>query len=270
MKDLSEVLFITDMDGTLLKHDKTVHHKDMEAIEKFRAMGGHFSLATGRSLQSAEQYFPVLKISEPVILCNGGGIYDCSKKNFVWEKFVDKSALDIVRKVFEEFPSVGMEIDLSDKILVPRMSDKEKYHLEISYDGKYVPADLDVISPDGWCKVLFAAEEEEIPPLIEFVTSLKNDKSVYVRSSRYFYEILPKNCTKGKTLDVLRELYPDIKKICAFGDFDNDLEMIENADFGFAPANAQDCVKSAADYVTSADCDNGAAAEALNYVMNVL
>ena len=62
MIDLAKTLFITDMDGTLLPADKKLNPADIAAIEEFRCKGGHFSVATGRSLQSASQYFNELKL----------------------------------------------------------------------------------------------------------------------------------------------------------------------------------------------------------------
>ena len=58
--------------------------------------------------------------------------------------------------------------------------------------------------------------------------------------------------------------------VAACGDFNNDIEMLQNADIPTAPANALDEVKKIACMVTKADCDSGAVAEALYYVMNVL
>lgn len=271
MKDLRKVLFITDMDGTLLPNNKRLNVKDVLAIDKFRSRGGHFSLATGRSLQSARQYFDGLKICDPVILCNGGSIYDCADKKYKWQNFVDISAYDVVRRVLDAFPEAGCEVNLSEDILVPRLTEQEEYHLKISYDGKFTPADINELPSDGWCKVLFAAPEEIIPDIAEFIDKIENNSVEYVRSSKIFYEILPKNCTKGYALNVLRDIYKlDGWVVAACGDFNNDLEMIKNADIGFAPANAMDCIKSAADRITEADCNNGAVAEALEYVMNTL
>ena len=271
MIDLAKTLFITDMDGTLLPADKKLNPADIAAIEEFRCNGGHFSVATGRSLQSASQYFNELKLDEPIILCNGGGVYDCREKRFVWQKFVDTSAYETVKKAFEHFPNAGGEINYSDGIKVPHMSEKEKYHLRISYGDDYCEVPYDELSPDGWCKMLFAAEEDEIPLIAEYLRKLGNDKIEYVQSSKIFYEILPKGCTKGYALGVLKDKYSlDDWTLIACGDFDNDLEMIKKADIGFAPANAQECIKSTADHVTEADCSNGAIAEVLNYVMNVL
>ena len=57
---------------------------------------------------------------------------------------------------------------------------------------------------------------------------------------------------------------------CAFvsiGDFDNDIEMIAEADVGACPANAQDSVKEKADLILKRTNDNGAVAELIEYII---
>lgn len=272
MKDLSNVIFITDLDGTLLPANKRLNKKDLDAIYDFRKFGGRFSVATGRAFQSASQYFEALQLDEPIIVLNGGGIYDCKEECFTWQKFVDRSAYDAVKDILEKFPKIGAEIDLSDDILVPQYSIQEEYHIDISYKGlKTRQVDIKDVLPEGWCKVLFAADSDEIDRLTEYTKDKGWDKLTFVRSSKFFYEILPSGCSKGTALKKMLELYHRYGyTVAACGDFDNDIEMLQNADIAIAPANALDEVKKNACMVTKADCDNGAVAEALYYVMNVL
>lgn len=272
MKDLSNVIFITDMDGTLLPANKQLNQKDLDAIYDFRKFGGRFTVATGRTVQSTSQYFDALQLDEPMIVLNGGAIYDCKEKKYVWQNFVDLSAYEAVKDILEKFPKVGAEIDLSDEILVPQYSIQEEYHIDISYKD-IVPhsADIKDISPEGWCKVLFAADSDEIDKLTEYTQNKGWDNLTFVRSSKYFYEILPNGCSKGTALKKMLELYRSYGyTVAACGDFNNDIEMLQNADIPIAPANALDEVKKIACMVTKADCDNGAVSEALYYVMNVL
>lgn len=272
MKDLSNVIFITDMDGTLLPSNKRLNQKDLDAIADFRKFGGRFTVATGRTVQSASQYFAELQLDEPIIVLNGGAVYNCSDEEYVWQKFVDCSAYDAVKEILEKFPKVGAEIDLSDEILVPQYSIQEEYHIDISYKDltpRYV--DIKDVSPEGWCKVLFAADKDEIDKLAKFTESRGWNDLAFVRSSKYFYEIIPNGCSKGSALGKMRELFHLCGcTVAACGDFDNDIEMLKNSDIPIAPANALSEVKKTACMVTKENCDNGAVAEALYYVMNVL
>ena len=119
--------------------------------------------------------------------------------------------------------------------------------------------------------MLFAADADEIDKLMAYTNEIGYDNLTFVRSSKYFYEILPSGCSKGTALKKMLEIYHRYGyTVAACGDFDNDIEMLRNADIPIAPANALEEVKKAACIVTKADCDNGAVAEALYYVMNVL
>ncbi|MDE6747060.1 MAG: HAD family hydrolase, partial [Oscillospiraceae bacterium] len=89
MSDFSNKVLITDLDGTLLPISKVLSEKDMNAIERFRSGGGIFTIATGRIIQAAEQYFYALKPDAPVILKNGWLIYYTQKREKVDECCLD-------------------------------------------------------------------------------------------------------------------------------------------------------------------------------------
>jgi len=73
----------------------------------------------------------------------------------------------------------------------------------------------------------------------------------FVYSSDEFFEILPKGINKGSALNLIKEL-PQLNNriICAIGDFNNDIELLSNADISFAPSNALDDVKNIAKFIT--------------------
>ena len=54
-EDISRVVLLSDMDGTLLNSRKEITDADRSAIERFTALGGRFTVATGRTIQSFDQ-----------------------------------------------------------------------------------------------------------------------------------------------------------------------------------------------------------------------
>ena len=83
-EDISKVVLVTDMDGTLLNSKKEVTPKDRKAIEYFMSLGGRFTVATGRTIQSFSHYYDLLDLRFPVIMFNGSVIYDKSKEKVVY------------------------------------------------------------------------------------------------------------------------------------------------------------------------------------------
>lgn len=268
MTDFSNTVLITDLDGTLLPHSKAVSEKDLAAIEKFKKGGGIFTIATGRIYQATEQFFDVLKPNAPVILNNGGLIYDTEKKEAVYSCFLDSEAVSYTIELMKHFPDLGVEIDTLDNIYVVNMTELEKLHLTIT-NLPYTEKNIDEIKTEKWCKVLYSIDSSRIHELKEFTASMNWDKAEFVASGSFLFECLPKNCTKGSALKRLAEISNWSKfTIAAAGDYDNDLAMLEYADICFAPQNAQETLKNAAAYVTSATCNEGAIAEAIDYIEN--
>lgn len=265
--DLSKVLLVTDLDGTLLPHNKILAQKDIDAIEKFRQAGGKFTFATGRVIYAAENYFNQLQLDVPVILNNGGVIYDRVKKEFVMKKILPSSARTMLEKISSCCPSVGIEIDAGENVYVAKMTELEKLHIKITGIS---PEEKDLKDiPDGWPKVVLTMENEFIPEFMQFVKENDVGGINYINSGTIFVEMLPEGCTKGSALKELVRIenYNDYT-VFAVGDYNNDLEMIEYADVGVAPANAIDNVKSKADMVTKSTCQEGAIAEVIQYIFD--
>ncbi len=67
-------LVASDMDGTLLNDKLEISPRNLAAIQKYRAAGGIFTLATGRSAEGVAPYAKALGLDEhPVkLVCNIG------------------------------------------------------------------------------------------------------------------------------------------------------------------------------------------------------
>ena len=110
MPDFSDVMIITDLDGTLLPENKILSEKDLEAIKRFRSDGGKFTIATGRTIQSADRYIKELEIDIPVILYNGSLIYDVQKQEVLFTDELPEFAPDIAKELFGFMKNPGGEV----------------------------------------------------------------------------------------------------------------------------------------------------------------
>ena len=266
MSDFSNIVFISDLDGTLLPQSKIPLQKDIDAIERFKAGGGIFTIATGRVIQAAEQFFDVLKPNAPVILNNGSLIYDIESGSALYNCSLDKAAKEYTLELMERFPDMGVEINLPDQIYAVRITEWERLHLEMTH-LPYKEADINDLPDDGWCKVLYSIGNGKTKDLEAYAASMNWNKTSFVISGDFLFECLPKDTAKGIAMKELIKIKNwENFIVAAAGDYNNDLEMVEFADIGFAPQNAQDIVKNAAVCVTSADCNNGFISEAIDYI----
>ena len=264
-EDISKVLLITDMDGTFLPASKIPSRKNLEAVTKFQQAGGKFSIATGRAFQASSQYFGDFQVNCPVIMCNGGMVYDIAKKRQIYDVYLPERAKEYAKKILENNPDVGAEILKIDNVYVPQMTDMEQKHCEMC-KVEPVLCDIDDID-DNWYKVLFTNVPEKIGTLIEYVNAQDFSDVDFVISAPQYYEMLPQNISKGTALRKMRELCDmNDYTFVAVGDYNNDIEMIEYADVGICPSNAVDEVKNAADIVLDVSCEQDAIASVIDYI----
>ncbi len=269
-KDKSKIVFFSDMDGTLLSTDKKLSEENASAIARLRDAGGMFTPATGRVIQATRHYFKPFGLDCPTILCNGGMIYDCGTNSVKWSEYLPvQKALSMVEELLKRFPEACAEICTPDDIYDVNINDQEKHHWKIGGFTAKICGSLDEVPKENWCKILFAMPSESTAPFAECALGLDYASDVeYVKSSEIFYEMLPKNCTKGYALNKFKELYglTDCVTV-AIGDFYNDLEMLKAADFSACPSNAPDDVKAVCDFVCTVDNDHGAVAQVIDHIL---
>ena len=86
---------------------------------------------------------------------------------------------------------------------------------------------------------------------------LGNDYWLGLTSPKWL-EVMMKNISKGHSLQQLMQKFDiDAKDVIAFGDGENDLEMIQSAGIGIAMGNALDVLKQQADKVTLSNNEDG-------------
>ncbi len=269
--DPSKLLFFSDMDGTLLKSDKTLSERNMDAIMRLRDAGGQFIIATGRVIQATRHYFDPMGLRIPCILCNGGMIYDCAQNKVVWSKSLDKHLASAhIARLIERFPDVCAEICTPQGIYDININDIEYSHWKLAgFTAEIVDSADDIPAGEEWSKVLFAMEEGRIPEFAQYCRELEDaDKCEFITSGRIFHEMLPKNCSKGEAMLRFIEHYGlHDRMTAAMGDYDNDIEMLRNADLAACPSSAQECVKDVCDIVTGSDSENDSVADVIDMIL---
>ena len=264
--DFSKTVFVSDLDGTLLMSDKTLNPVDEAALRRYSDGGGRFVVATGRPLHTVTNFIPTLG-KNPMILCNGGVIYDACKEKILYEVDLPESAKYIMTEVRKNFPDISPEVYAFSNRYYFHMNTVEKWHQHILGDISFTKVSDPSEINEPWNKMLFADEVETINELMSFVKRFEGCGVRFVRSFPKFLEILPEGVSKGSALKKLVEIcgYGGLT-VCAAGDYDNDIEMLEAADISFCPADSQECVKEISTVVLKNTCDSGAIAEAVAYL----
>ena len=211
-------VFITDMDGTLLKSDKSVSEKNLKMIKEYQSQGGIFGLATGRPIHTTLRYLDILKPDLPLILYNGCIVYDHKSDKIVYGKYLPDEARDILKDIFAKYPGIAPEIFTFEAQYYLNLNEAEKWHheiLQVSYIKKNSGDEI----TEPWCKLLLADSESVINELSEYVKKFDGMGVRFVRSCPYFLEILPDGISKGTAVSEMRKaLKLDDKLLVSAGD----------------------------------------------------
>lgn len=258
MNDFSEYLLVSDVDGTLLRAKNGLSKENKEAIRYFVENGGKFTIATGRSVESAYKYAKELDLSLPSIHINGGCIYNYKTGEYLYETCLPDIYYDITKEVIEKFHDVGIVAWVKGGAYLFDHNETTKV-LSKEENMEYTRCKIDDI-PFNPFKMLFISENGEKPQLEAFLRENFSNGVDYVSTSDTYFEMIPKGISKGKALKELANILGvDRKNIIAAGDYENDIEMIQYAGLGAAVGNAMDKLKEAADVILP-DCEENAIA----------
>ena len=233
-------LLVSDLDGTLIGRDHSVSDENVTAIREFVAEGGRFLGATGRTELNVRPYTVGIPLSSPWILYNGAAIYDWERASFIYKAPLPRSlAQAFVVRVMAQFRQVNPD-GQPDAIAVREQQ---------AFEDKPVEA-----ITDDWLKVLFCSDIPEHLDGIESLFAGDPLRSVAhsMRSGPRYFEVTAQGVNKGTALAHLKILLdPAPRRVVAIGDYNNDIEMLQESDIPAAPESALGEVKQHAKIITA-------------------
>ena len=269
---MSKTLYVTDLDGTLLRSDQRVSAYSCSVINDLVSHGLIFSYATARSIITAQKATARLNAQMPLIVYNGTFVIDnATGKRLISNTFSEPEAAELL--------DVLLSHDISPLVysLQPdpaRSAEVEKFSYIPSAVSPGLRRFLDSRSGDVRDNPVSSAanlargeiyyftcidEPLKLVPVYESIRDRYNcmyQKDVY--SDDMWLEILPKAASKATAIRQVKELY-GCDRIIAFGDGLNDLPMFEIADECYAVANAVDELKAIATDVIDSNNNDGVA-----------
>ena len=246
-KKIKAVFF--DVDGTLLSHKiNDVPLSTQIALQKLRSRGILTIIATGRSMIEFSQ-LPVGNLDfDGYLMLNGQLLMDQSKSVYAGTS-IDEGEMKILVRIFNRKKIPFMLVG-ADKRYINYVDDTV---IRTQTQVKGSIPDIGEYQGEKIYQILAFVPDEDKQVLEDLLDECKitkwNDTGI---------DIIPKG--GGKSVGIQQFLEKnglDRSEIMAFGDGDNDIDMLQFAGIGVAMGNAGDTVKAAADYVTDSVDDNG-------------
>jgi Cof subfamily protein (haloacid dehalogenase superfamily) len=242
-------LIFFDIDGTLLDHDKNLPASTKKAIHDLKQEGHEVAIATGRGPFMFAELRNELEIDTFV---SYNGQYAEWKNKPLFSNPINNSLLQELTEYADQHGHPVVYMDLQT------MKSNTEYHVHIeesietlklphpSHDPEYF-RDRDIYQSLVFCTINEEQLYRERFPNLNFI-----------RWHPFSMDVLPFGGSKARGIEVMIDKL-DIRKedIYAFGDYLNDIEMLQYAGISIAMGNAPDIVKKAAKYVTKDVSDGG-------------
>lgn len=252
-------LIMLDLDKTLLNGNGAISQVNREALSEAEQRGILVTLASGRSFSSMLPFAQELGTRLPLIASNGAWIrnprppQETLAHNTLSEP-VARQTVELLRR-----EAIHINLYIEDLLIVEDADRHVQEYSRIRGMPYEVVTSFDDVTP--LCPTKILAIDIETQRVRSLKEELLTDLNAEIFcSSPYFCEILPPGINKGWALEYLCG-YLDIPPlgVMAFGDEENDIEMIKKAGIGVAMGNALKTVQTVADAITSPHDEDGVA-----------
>ena len=272
MLSYSDILLSVDFDRTLTAPDASVPERNLQAIREFMALGGSFTVNTGRSVPMFRREMTRIPVNAPFLLYNGSGAYDPNTGELTLTRPINLDLWETLEKIHSFCPELHLEIQAVDG------------HYSYGFDAEWNRFYEGLNCPHGQAtrdaglepflklsmfgKIreqgvpqLFHAEPWERARFDEVEAWLRenfSDSMDIVRSGARIIDMQAFGATKAASARALQQRLGKKILVCV-GDAENDISMLDGADYAYCPADGV----LADRYENVCKCADGAVADVI-------
>ena len=264
-----------DLDGTLLTDQKEIDPRTFASIQRAMRQGQHIVIASGRDKNGTAFVYEPLGLEKGnhyLALVNGQILYDFEKKEYDLDDVLLPEDGKKIQQVCRKFDVEGIFCCGYDFYSYISESNRQKKREREKKYGKPMDYGLkkggphrnfidlpykEITLTQDINKVILVHTAQFFEDHLEELKKALSDYDVLLIGSDWL-EIMPKGVSKASALrKICQRGGFTMDEVMAFGDAQNDIDMIKDAGIGVAMANAMDEVKAVSRYITDSNNDNG-------------
>jgi len=251
--------FACDLDGTLIGSGGAVGDRTRAAITRSQSAGIPVLVATGRMFRSVRRYLDDVGLPELVVCYQGAAVVDPTSGEFLLHSPL---ALDAARDAIGELATLGISpnVYVDDQLYVAEENDYTRRYSGFQHLPVVAVGDLLAWLDRPPTKLVAVAEPDVLAEIRPQLERRLDGRAFLTTSLPYMLEIGNPDVTKGSGLTFVAErLGLDLGRVIAFGDGENDVELLEAAGFGIAVEGAHARLLAIADRTCRGPVEEGVA-----------
>ena len=251
--------FACDLDRTLIGEDAELHPRTRRAIAAALEAGIHVILATGRMFRSVRPYAQAAGIEDLVVCYQGAVVADPVSGRFLKHEPIP---LELAREAIAAVQAAGYPLNcyVGDELYVAEHTPQSDSYASFQNLDVHAVGDLLQWLHEPPTKLVTVGDPVELDRLKERLVEHFDGRLYISKSLPYFLEFASPEVTKGSGLAFVAEsLGFSEERTVAFGDGENDVELLEWAGYAVAVENAHERVLAIADLVCPSVNEEGVA-----------
>ncbi len=249
-------LVISDLDGTLLNDRKELPPELFSVMEQLKNRGVRFGIASGRQYHNIASRFTG-HLDDLLIMAENGSLVKINGQLLIKHSIAN----DLVRQIAERAQKyAGFIVGLSgfDHSYILSHDEDDIAHFRQYYQEYKLIESVDEIFQEEECiKVAIFDKKHEAFANYKLFEDLKDELAIVV-SSEEWIDFNAKGTSKGAALKEIKQQYHlSDKDVVVFGDFDNDISILQEAYYSYAMTNASQGAKEAANFICPGNNNNG-------------
>jgi Cof subfamily protein (haloacid dehalogenase superfamily) len=215
-------------------------------------------VVTGRMVQSLRRVLAPARLHDPVI-CYQGAVVVAGDGTWLLHVPID---LELGREAIAAVEAEGYDpnVYVGDELYVSRVTAGSRAYADFQQIPIHPVGDVKAWLPEPPTKIVCVGDPAELDLLGERMRARFSDRLWVTKSLPKFLEFATLGVSKGSGLEFLAErLAFSRDRTIAFGDGENDVELVKWAGYGIAVENAHERVKVAADWICPPAAEEGVA-----------
>ncbi len=259
-------LLLSDVDGTLVRSDKSLAPSTVDAVHALHDAGVHFAVTSGRPPRGMEMLVEPLSLAAPLAGFNGGLVVD-PEMDVLEEHTVPADVIPRAIEILERFDLSVWMYRGADWLV----RDPDGPHVaHESRTVRFAPTVVDGFEETvGVAKLVGVSDDHDAVAIAAATAREEIGEHVSAwRSQSYYLDITHPAANKGAVAQFLARRYElAVDEIATIGDMPNDVLMFAHSGLSIAMGNANDDVQKAAQRVTTSNDDDGFAEAVHRYVL---